>query len=803
MSQFFDQNYNDYLNEANTLLMESFHPSSKLDVEHYNEELQQLYVEIIGKNDFVPKTHQQIFDQLCSNACNYIIQQHTNESLEFRNNLYKQIYNHILTFNLNEEEKEKEDDNGEEEEFETENDHPLNTYELYLDRLEKNPCKLEGLLEQTHNEELFMIDKSNKNPKESDFVPLPINKPWGLLDAVKKVYENPSKEIFSFNKEENIMKSTKGHYFGDGKIVSNGLSKSVIENKSYAQKSINGKLRSVHRDLFMSFIGKNCNPEMVNHVDGNIHDNDLINFEASDRSHNGFHAIYELGKGTNIIIKRLNLENELNIHLFYSIKDASQDAQYSADRFSVNIKTKGFCDSKNKKYRYVYNDSTYVPSKRIVLDKLPKGCKPLTLIRQDGKETSSFGKRNIYHVTEDGEMFKEFQLKKYYKMKTRIVGGYVNVYVTDDNGIYKSYGMQRIVLIVHLDGQTGRTDHQDYTKLVVDHKNRIRSDNRVDNLRFVTLSENSLLAFGLKPLIMVSVERCTLEVYRYNKSQRNIMYDALFVDASVANEFLNSGISTIQHACACNIVMFGYIFDYVSDEFYQKYKNNQSDIYVIKGNTVALTGEMKSLTTGRTFTFDSLVDSESAEKLGVKDQQMSAYYSRNISKLPGFELSNGTIQKEFIFAKIKQDNDYKISSDFGFENITIAIIDLEDIKVSSGTCKKCWITRYINNTPQTNEFQSFAKANEYLGLGYQQIKNYINRYKDMFDSLLHNGQKYKQYLCCIYTEDNVYKCLKPAIQEFERFKCIVNDCSEIKFKAYQIMEKNVIFELRYPCKYQK
>ncbi len=73
----------------------------------------------------------------------------------------------------------------------------------------------------------------------------------------------------------------------------------------------------------------------------------------------------------------------------------------------------------------------------------------------------------------------------------------------------------------------------------------------------------------------------------------------------------------------------------------------------------------------------------------------------------------------------------------------------------------------------------------------------------MFDSLLHNGQKYKQYLCCIYTEDNVYKCLKPAIQEFERFKCIVNDCSEIKFKAYQIMEKNVIFELRYPCKYQK
>ena len=82
----------------------------------------------------------------------------------------------------------------------------------------------------------------------------------------------------------------------------------------------------------------------------------------------------------------------------------------------------------------------------------------------------------------------------------------------------------------------------------------------------------------------------------------------------------------------------------------------------------------------------------------------------------------------------------------------------------------------------------------------QKISNYITHHENMFKLITHNDQELKQYICCMCTED---KCLNPEIQEFERFKCIVNDCSEIKFKAYQIMEKNAIFELRYPCKYQK
>ncbi len=793
MSQDFIQNY---LIEVNLIRKEIYYYTSKFNIEWYNEQLQELYIESFNKENFIPKTKEEIYHELCGDARDSILQYQINETEESRNNRYKEYCHNIWFFNLDEEE-------IEEEEFETENDHPLNTYALYLDRLYKNPCTTKELLEKTHYEDIFMIDKSNKNPKESDFIPVPIVKPWGLIDIAEKVYQNPLKEFCSFNREENIMKSTKNRYFRDGKVMSNGLSKSIIANKEYAKKTINTKNRSIHRDLFKAFIGANYNLEMINHVDGDIHNNDLINFEASNRSHNGFHGIYELGKGTNIKIKRYDLENELNIYVFDSITDAAKNAEYSLSYFAVNIKTKGFCNSKNKKYRYVYENSTYIPSKRIVLDKLPKDCKQLLKIRQDGKEDSEYGKRNnnIYYSSREGEMYKEFEPKKYYKMKTNIQGGYVIIRVTDNNGNRKSYLMQRIVLIVHLDGKTGRLDYEDYTKLVVDHKNRIRNDNRVDNLQFVTILENNLLARGFKALIIVSVERCTLEQYRYNKSKGIIMFDALFVDASVANEFLNSGINHIQSATANNEVMFNYIFDYVSDEFYQKYKNNQSNIHVIKG-PAPLYGEMKSLKTDKTFTFDGISDAESVGKLEVKEQQMYSYYYYHISNISGIELSNGTIEKKFLFAKIKQENNYKISSNFRFENITIDFLDEEGKK---GKRKKCWITSNINGIVDRREFTNCIKAEEMLNLSYRQIKNYITNLstKDKFEKILYNGQILKRYICCIYTEDNVYKCLKPPIQEFEKFKCIVNDCSQIKFRWYQIIEKNAIFESLYPCKYQK
>ena len=719
MFQPIDQNYQNYVNEYNSLRKELYYYYEKFDIEYYNENLQELYIEIVDKDDFVPKTKDQICTELWNDARDYMIQFHMNDTEEKRISLYKEICHHILFFNLCEDV-----DSKEGEEYETENDHFLNSYELWDKRLEDNPCKPEGLLEKTHNEELFIIDKSNKNPKESDFIPLPIDKPWGLKDVVKKVYENPFKEIFSFDKEENIRRSTEGRHFQNGKITSDGLTKSVIDNKSYAQKTINGKTRRIHRDLFMAFIGKNCNPEMINHIDGDIYNSILINFEASDASHNGFHAIYELGKGNAIKIKRFDLKDISNVQIFDSIIDAAGDALYDRNQFSLNIATKGFCDSKNKNFRYVYNDSTYVPSKRIILDELPEGCKPLKLILQDGKEPSLFGKRNIYHVSDQGEMFKEFESKKYYKMKTSIQSGYVNVMTTDDNGNRWSYRMQRVILIVHLDGKTGRTDeHQDYTKLLVDHKNKIRNDNRKENLQFVTPSENTLMALGLKPLIMVSIERYSIVQYRYNKSKGIIIYDALFVDASVANEFLNSGIKQIQSAAANNRVMFGYIFDYVSDEFYQMYKNIQGDIHLKKGNNAGLSGEIQNLTTGKTFTFDSLADLESVQKLGVKTQQMQNYYNSNdISKVSSIELPNGMKEKKFVFAKIKKPSGYFITSDFKFENIAISIVNTEGITIPTGTSKKCWITKNINGKNETREFKSFAKAEEFLGLKYAKNK---------------------------------------------------------------------------------
>ncbi len=794
MSQDFIQNY---LNEVNSIRKEMYYYTSKFDIKYYNEQLQELYVETFNKENFVPKTKEEIYHELCGDARDAILQYQINESEEVRNNRYKEYCHNIWFFNLNDEE-----NDVEEEEFETENDHPLNTYALYLDRLYKNPCTTKELLEKTHYEDVFMIEKSNKDPKLSDFISVPIVKPWGLTDIVEKVYEHASKEFCSFNREENIMRSTNRRYFRDGKILSSGLSKSIVDNKIYAEKSINSKKVKVHRDLFKAFIGKNCNPEMINHVDGDIHDSVLINFEASNASHNRFHAIYELGKGNAIKVKRFDLENELNIYVFDSIKDAAKDAKYDPFRFSMNVRTKGFCDSKNKKYRYVYNDSTYVPSKRIVLNKLPKGCKQVILIKQEGKENSPFGEKNIYYASDEGEMFKQIGKEMFYKLKTYIIGGYVHLFMTDDNGKTKQYQMHRIVLIVHLNGQTGRSDkHQDYTKLFVDHKNKIRSDNRKENLQFVTASENNLLAFGLKPLIMLSIEKCTFDMYRYNKSKGNILYDGLFADVRVVDNFLNSNITAIQSAAANNRILHNYIFDYVSDEFYEKYKNNQSDIHVKKGNTVALQGTMRSLKTGRTFTFDSLHDAESTEKLGVKEGQMLYYYQEyNISKLSGIELENGTVHRNFIFTKIQEIDGYKVRPGTEYENITIEVLDIEGIK---GKPLKCWITSNIDGIVERREFANATKACEKLNLNFAQIKDFVKNNKHKCDKILCDGQVFRKYKCCKFKQSNSKFSLKSTIiYDSESFECVVNDVSEIKFKGNQTIGQNQTFELIYPCKYQ-
>lgn len=67
------------------------------------------------------------------------------------------------------------------------------------------------------------------------------------------------------------------------------------------------------------------------------------------------------------------------------------------------------------------------------------------------------------------------------KLNTSIKRGYV-VYQLWKDGICKNYGAHRLLAIAFIDNILNKTD--------VNHKNGIRNDNRIENLEWVTRSEN-------------------------------------------------------------------------------------------------------------------------------------------------------------------------------------------------------------------------------------------------------------------------------------------------------------------------
>lgn len=73
-------------------------------------------------------------------------------------------------------------------------------------------------------------------------------------------------------------------------------------------------------------------------------------------------------------------------------------------------------------------------------------------------------------------------LKKGVILKESYAGGYSQVVLTKD-GIRKSYKVHRLVAGTFIDNQDNLP--------CIDHINTIRSDNRVENLRWVTYKENS------------------------------------------------------------------------------------------------------------------------------------------------------------------------------------------------------------------------------------------------------------------------------------------------------------------------
>lgn len=125
-----------------------------------------------------------------------------------------------------------------------------------------------------------------------------------------------------------------GYYISDDGHVKNikGHILSNINRREggYLCVNIRGKLKSIHRLVAETFIPNPLNYEVVNHKDGNKHNNDVSNLEWCSRSYNQRHA-FETGlqharKGfENICSKHVLMIDKLGVvrKAFGSIQEAA------------------------------------------------------------------------------------------------------------------------------------------------------------------------------------------------------------------------------------------------------------------------------------------------------------------------------------------------------------------------------------------------------------------------------------------------------------------------------------------------
>jgi len=96
-----------------------------------------------------------------------------------------------------------------------------------------------------------------------------------------------------------------------------------------------------------------------------------------------------------------------------------------------------------------------------------------------------------YLASEDGDLYSVNYKRtgKTIKLKpAKCPDGYLKTMLQDDNGKYKTISVHRIIALAYFGKSNG---------LQVNHKNGIKTDNRVENLEYCTISENVLHSFRM------------------------------------------------------------------------------------------------------------------------------------------------------------------------------------------------------------------------------------------------------------------------------------------------------------------
>ena len=141
---------------------------------------------------------------------------------------------------------------------------------------------------------------------------------------------------------------------------------------------------------------------------------------------------------------------------------------------------------------------------------------------------------NKYLIYPDGKVQNK-KTKRYLKQNANNTGGYLSVNLCVD-GKPKKHMIHRLVGIHYIPNPEN--------KKCIDHKNRIRTDNRVENLRWATYSENNQNTIVRKDNKSTGIKNISYHKrknrYRYEKIFRGVKHEKKFKTLKEAEEYKNT-----------------------------------------------------------------------------------------------------------------------------------------------------------------------------------------------------------------------------------------------------------------------
>jgi len=217
----------------------------------------------------------------------------------------------------------------------------------------------------------------------------------------------------------------------------------------------------VHVLMARAFISNPNNKLVVNHINGNKLDNRLDNLEWSTQSENSQHAVdKKLKKQFTRAVIQLDIDQNI-VKRYDSILEASNAVDCSAATIRKH------CNNGNPYLGFYFKFETVRERSDPPADGVEISCS------------------SNYLITPKGEVYST-RFNRYIRL-TKIDSGYLVAVFSDRNMLMHKL-VHRLVAEAFIPNPNN--------KLVVNHINGIKDDNRVENLEWVSQSENMLLYYA-------------------------------------------------------------------------------------------------------------------------------------------------------------------------------------------------------------------------------------------------------------------------------------------------------------------